>query len=1270
MANLRRKIAGWLTVHATDPTELRRGRLMALFLLTASAMLLILLGIDLVERSTNFVTWIAADVAMLACLVGLFVLNRRGHVRLAAVCAIVQVIGATVVLMPDDTLNNSLVLLAVPIVLSSFVAFPAASLGTAALAIVAYTVMNVLLQSGGYFNYFGILALGLLAVTVWMVSDWLERALREAREAEADLRRDIVKRERAEADAAASERRLHYVVNSNVDGMLVVSADGLVRFANPAAGRLLGRNDSELLNRTIDLPLDDQSTTEAVIAGSDGSLQIVEIRLAQITWEDQPARLAALRDVTAQRQVEAALRISEDRFRRVVQNLGEGVGIVDLQERFVFANAAAEQIFGVAPGQLVGRTLAEFVDADHLRQILTQTQRRLRGQAGTYEIEIKRPNGDRRTILITGTPHHNAENAFVGSLGIFFDITDRKRAEAALQASEARARALVEEQLAANAQLERYYQDTVSIDQVSRALAATLDALTIYRVLYRDIVHSLLGAAHLMVALYDDRNRTIRCGYAVIDGQEVDPAGFPTYSLGVGPTSDTIRTREARIIDLEAMRAELEPQGRAVRIGDPDDQAPMSALYVPLLRGVQVVGVLSVQHTERNAFTERQMLLATTVANQVAVALTNAELFATLEHRVAQRTAELQAANDAVRTSEERLRAVSEATPVPLVITRLSDTTILSANTPLCDLFGVPPQRIIGQLARNFIIDQRTFRQLVLEVHRTGVVRNAEVEAAKATGERFWVVVAMRKMTFADEPALVTGFYDVTERKQAEQSVLDSEEKFRSVIEQSRDGILLADERGYIVEWNRGLEEIIGRPRAHMLGRRLDQAGLHSAMNVQPITAAIDRLRASVSADSDPEQLAGMNRLIEQDFTRPDGVRRTLQVRLFPIRLEKTAMFCAILRDITERIHIEHALRDSEERFRQIAENIREVFWMSTPDKSRVLYVSPAYEETWGRTCASLYADPASYFEAVHPDDRAQVDAYFDRQRQGVPVFAEYRIVRPDDSIGWIWDRAFPVHDEAGQVVRVVGVAEDVTSRKQAEEELRRALQTEKELGEFRSRFISMTSHEFRTPLAGILSAAELLEHYGHKWPDDKKLRYLRQIQSNVIHMNQLLEEVLIISKGDANKIEFQPAPLNVGRFCQDLAEEAQLSHPTHVVHFSSNLPGCCPPVDEQLLRRILLNLLANAIKYSPAADAVEFDVSQRGNDLVFRITDHGLGVPPEARERLFETFYRAGNVAGIQGTGLGLSIVKKAVELHGGSIEFTSEVDRGSTFWVTLPAY
>lgn len=1260
MTGFRTQIADWLTVKSDDRTIRRQGNLMALFLLTACVMIAILMLVDLVELLTStaqFDSWLPIDVTMMAGMIGLFVLNRHGRVRLAASGALLLVIGAATLLLPLDTLNDSLVLYALPITLVSFVVTPAASVGTALICVLAYSLMNLMGKSGSPFNYLGVLALLLLSVTIWMVSDWLQRTLRQAENAEAELRHDIDKREQAEAALQASERRLQGVINSNVDGMIVVSVDGVVRFANPAAGRLLGRSEQELLNRATDLPLTDQATTEAVIADVNGAVRTIEIRLADITWADQPARLAALRDVTEQRRVEAALRSSEDRFRRVVQNLGEGVGIVDLFERFEFANAAAEQIFGVPPGQLVGRTLADFVNTEHLREIETQTQRRLRGQSSSYEIEIQRPDGECRSLMITGTPHRNAENVLIGALGIFFDITDRRQAEVALQASEARARALVAEQQAANLQLARYYQDSLTVDRVSRALAATLDETNIYRILYEDVVRDLLGAAHLMVAVYDEPARLIRCSYAVMDGQAADLAQFPPYTLGVGPVSDAIRTREARIVDLEALRAELEPQGRAVRIGDPNDRAPLSAVYVPVLRGDHVMAVLSIQHYERDAFAERQMRLLTTVANQVAVALTNAELFATLEQRVADRTAELQAANEALRT-------VFEAIPIPLVITRFADTTILSANPPLGEMFGVPHDRLLGQQARNFIIDQRVFRQLVLDVHRTGQVQNAEVEAIRLNGERFWVVVAMRRMMFEGEPALVTGFYDVTERKRAEQAVLDSEEKFRGVIEQSQDGMLLADERGYIVEWNRALEETLGWPRAHMLGRRLDQAGIHPAMDAQRITTVFQRMNAN------RDELATLKQAIEADYTRPDGARRTVQVTLFPIYLEKSFMLCANIRDITERIRIERQLRDSEERFRQIAESIHEVFWMSQPDRSKMLYVSPAYEETWGRTCASLYENPHSIAEAVHPDDQPLMDAFLARQQRGETAFAEYRIVRPDGTIGWIWDRAFPVHDEDGQVVRVVGVAEDVTPRKQAEEELRRALQTEKELNELKSRFISVASHEFRTPLSGILSAAELLENYGAKWPDDKKLRYLRQIQTSVITMNQLLEEVLLLSKGDAHKIEFRPAPLDMRRFCQDLAEEIQLSQPTHTIRLSLDIATTHPALDDQLLRRILINLLSNAIKYSPAANMVDLDVTETGDNLVFCVTDHGLGIPPEAHERLFETFYRAGNVAGIPGTGLGLSIVKQAVDVHGGTLDFASVINQGTTFVVTLPIH
>ncbi len=244
-------------------------------------------------------------------------------------------------------------------------------------------------------------------------------------------------------------------------------------------------------------------------------------------------------------------------------------------------------------------------------------------------------------------------------------------------------------------------------------------------------------------------------------------------------------------------------------------------------------------------------------------------------------------------------------------------------------------------------------------------------------------------------------------------------------------------------------------------------------------------------------------------------------------------------------------------------------------------------------------------------------------------------------------------------------------ARSQAEADIRRALEKEKELGELKSRFVSMVSHEFRTPMATILFSAGLLENYGNKWSEEKKVTHLHRIQAAVKQMTDLLDSVLTIGQVEANKLEFNPAAIDVEKFCSSLAEDAQLlAGEKHEISFSSqgNCTGAL--MDEKLLRHIFSNLLSNAVKYSPKGGTVKFELTcePSGQVAIFRVRDEGIGIPPQDRERLFETFHRAANVGNISGTGLGLAIVKRSVELHGGEISFDSEVGVGTTFTVTLP--
>jgi len=244
----------------------------------------------------------------------------------------------------------------------------------------------------------------------------------------------------------------------------------------------------------------------------------------------------------------------------------------------------------------------------------------------------------------------------------------------------------------------------------------------------------------------------------------------------------------------------------------------------------------------------------------------------------------------------------------------------------------------------------------------------------------------------------------------------------------------------------------------------------------------------------------------------------------------------------------------------------------------------------------------------------------------------------------------------------------DITARKRAEEEIRRALDKEKELNELKSRFVTMTSHEFRTPLATVLSSMELLELYATRFPEAEKEELYQSVRTAVERMTKMLDNVLIIGRSEAQMLEFRPAPTDLAAFCGDLAEEMRLAAGrSHTLDYSYEGARETVNVDEKLLRHVLVNLLSNAFKYSPRGGPVAFRVRVAGGEASFEIADQGIGIPPEDHARLFETFHRARNVGNISGTGLGLAIVKKSLDLHGGAVRFDSAPGRGSRFEVVI---
>ncbi|MDB6140593.1 MAG: domain S-box [Verrucomicrobiaceae bacterium] len=239
-----------------------------------------------------------------------------------------------------------------------------------------------------------------------------------------------------------------------------------------------------------------------------------------------------------------------------------------------------------------------------------------------------------------------------------------------------------------------------------------------------------------------------------------------------------------------------------------------------------------------------------------------------------------------------------------------------------------------------------------------------------------------------------------------------------------------------------------------------------------------------------------------------------------------------------------------------------------------------------------------------------------------------------------------------------------------ANERLEGALAREQEVSELKSNFISTVSHEFRTPLGVILSSNGILKNYLDRLPAASRAEHFHAIDKAVSRMTEMVEDVLLFSRAEANRLEFNPRPMNPGGFSRLIVDEVNSATEQKCVieKLNSELPETMV-ADEKLLRPILRNLLENAVKYSPPGGMVKFTTGMQAGRLIFEIADQGIGIPQADQAGLGEAFARAKNAQDIKGTGLGLAIVQRCVQKHGGTLRIDSTEGEGTTFHVELPA-
>ncbi|WP_299403702.1 ATP-binding protein [Acaryochloris sp. IP29b_bin.148] len=532
---------------------------------------------------------------------------------------------------------------------------------------------------------------------------------------------------------------------------------------------------------------------------------------------------------------------------------------------------------------------------------------------------------------------------------------------------------------------------------------------------------------------------------------------------------------------------------------------------------------------------------------------------------------------------------------------------------------------------------------------------------------------------------------DITERKQTEAALLDSERRFRAIFNQTFQfsGLLKPD--GILLEANQTALDFGGLRIEDVVDQPVWQARWWTTS-----IATQQKLQAAVL-----EAAQGRFIRYEVEVLGARDMVATIDFSLKPVRNELGEVILLIFegRDISDRKQFEAALQqahnDLEVRVQQRTAELKqsnEQLRSEIAERQRAeaaLYSSIATNRALINAMPDwmfrLNADgifvnykdapntklpiPTKEFldqplEDVFPQEVAQPfrtcikTALASKEMQ----LFEYQLEQEGSRL--VFEARIAVSDEN----EVMAVIRDITERKRSEEDIRNALTKERELNELKSRFVAMTSHEFRTPLATILSSAELLEHYGHKWDDTRKLKHLYQIQQSVEHMTGLLNDVLLLGKAESGNLAFKPVPIQLTEFCRGLAEELQITSNTHEIVCRLQEQTTETRMDEKMLRHIFTNLLSNAIKYSPQGGTINFDLVFENEYAVFQVKDYGLGIPQMECDRVFNSFNRASNVGNISGTGLGLAIVKRSVDLHGGEISLTSQEKVGTTFTVRLP--
>ncbi len=1130
-----------------------------------------------------------------------------------------------------------------------------------------------------------------------------------------------------------AKERAEAILNHSADGIILLSSKMAVEQTNSAFNEiftawedayfeqplteLLIDEEKERINNILqEVSIDKKGLRiETHARRKDGSVFDAELGIGVIK---KSGYVCIIRDISERKRAEKAIAEERNLLRTLIDSLPDYIYVKDTNHKTLLSNLARAHSFGLESAEeTIGKDDYAYVPADMAAKFHADEDRLFKTLEPLIDLEEHTigPKGDVIWAATTKVPLHNLNGELIGLVGVTRDISERKLREQQLRFSE--------EQLRESQKMLQLVLDTIPV-----------------RVFWKDRNSVLLGCNRLFaqdagfenvqdlltkppdemktIASEEDTFRAdeisiMETGIPKLDYEEtLTPQGQEKLNIQtsklplrndrgdvigiIGVYSDiTIRKKAEQalsqseqllrtVLNMLPVGVWILDKAGTITYGNPAVQQIWSgAQYV----GVEKYGVFKAWWADTGKPIEPHEWGA---ARAIATGETSLNEEVEIEsfdqtHKIILNSAiplrddegeiiggvvlnqditERKKAEQTLRESETRFRSLFASAPIATIITnQIGQITLINEQAghvfgySTDELIGQPVEMLIPASARNAHPDHRADYIAEPRVRRMSALK--ELNALRKDGTEFPAEIELSYVNTRDGLLVMSFVMDITERKKAEQALRESEMRFGLLVNGVRDyAIYLIDARGNIVTWNQGAERIKGYTAQEIIGDNI--ARFYTPEDV---------------ARGEPERTLKFAET-EGHFTtegqrvRKDGSVFWAEVAVTALKDSTGRLFgyAKVTHDLTERRKAQETLRLSEERYRLLAENITDIISRVSPD-GVYIDVSSSSKHVLGYTSEEMIGKHGADF--IHPDDRVallQKRENASRERNETPLTCRFR--HRDGHYLWLEvARKYILSPETNTIKEYVTSSRDITIRKRAEEALKNALEKEKELGELKSRFVSMASHEFRTPLATILATAETLSAYRSKLSENQIKEKLDKIGDQVTYLKSIIEDTLQVARLQDPKAKYEPVSLDLDAVCRSAIDEFE-SRPEVTQRFVYTCDAELRQVwlDRKLIRQMMSNLLSNAVKYSAANSTITVTLEYSEEALTLNVQDEGIGIPEADLKHLFEPFHRAINVGTIPGTGLGLVIAKESVELHGGLMTVESKVGVGTTFTIIIP--